>query len=69
LDELNAASKQIITKGFKSIIALFRDYNPPVKTHRFGYLDESSRAITRKLPLNYHQTILLSTDSEIRKVC
>jgi DNA sulfur modification protein DndD len=48
----------------------FGDYNPPVMIDTvMGYLDESSRAslLENYFPKLSHQTILLSTDSEIRK--
>ena len=48
----------------------YGDYNPPVMIDTvMGYLDESSRAslLENYFPKLSHQTILLSTDSEIRK--
>ncbi len=47
----------------------FGDYNPPVMIDTvMGYLDEDSRAslLENYFPTLSHQTILLSTDSEIR---
>ncbi|HRN45514.1 MAG TPA: hypothetical protein PLH20_12185, partial [Flavobacterium sp.] len=70
LDELNAASKQIIIQVLLKSLHYFGDYNPPVMIDTvFGYLDESSRAslLENYFPKLSHQTILLSTDSEIRK--
>jgi DNA sulfur modification protein DndD len=70
LDELNAASKQIIIQVLLKSLHYFGDYNPPVMIDTvFGYLDENSRAslLENYFPKLSHQTILLSTDSEIRK--
>ena len=70
LEELNAASKQIIIQVLLKSIHYFGDYNPPVMIDTvMGYLDESSRAslLENYFPKLSHQTILLSTDSEIRK--
>lgn len=70
LEELNAASKQIIIQVLLKSLHYFGDYNPPVMIDTvMGYLDESSRAslLENYFPKLSHQTILLSTDSEIRK--
>jgi DNA sulfur modification protein DndD len=70
LDELNAASKQIIIQVLLKSLHYFGDYNPPVMIDTvFGYLDEKSREslLENYFPKLSHQTILLSTDSEIRK--
>ena len=70
LEELNAASKQIIIQVLLKSLHYFGDYNPPVMIDTvFGYLDEKSRAslLENYFPKLSHQTILLSTDSEIRK--
>lgn len=70
LEELNAASKQIIIQVLLKSLHHFGDYNPPVMIDTvMGYLDESSRAslLENYFPKLSHQTILLSTDSEIRK--
>ena len=70
LDELNAASKQIIIQVLLKSLHYFGDYNPPVMIDTvFGYLDESSRAslLENYFPKLSHQTILLSSDTEIRK--
>ena len=48
----------------------FGDYNPPVMIDTvMGYLDEESRAslLENYFPKLSHQTILFSTDTEIRK--
>lgn len=69
LEELNAASKQIIVQVLLKALHQFGDYNPPVMIDTvMGYLDEDSRAslIENYFPKLSHQTILLSTDSEIR---
>lgn len=70
LEELNAASKQIIIQVLLKSLHYFGDYNQPVMIDTvMGYLDESSRAslLENYFPKLSHQTILLSTDSEIRK--
>jgi DNA sulfur modification protein DndD len=70
LDELNAASKQIIIQVLLKSLHQYGDYNPPVMIDTvMGYLDESSRAslLENYFPKLSHQTILLSTDSEIKK--
>lgn len=69
LEELNAASKQIIVQVLLKALHQFGDYNPPVMIDTvMGYLDEDSRAslLENYFPKLSHQTILLSTDSEIR---
>lgn len=69
LEELNAASKQIIVQVLLKSLHQFGDYNPPVMIDTvMGYLDEDSRAslLENYFPKLSHQTILLSTDSEIR---
>lgn len=69
LEELNAASKQIIVQVLLKALHQFGDYNPPVMIDTvMGYLDEESRAslLENYFPMLSHQTILLSTDSEIR---
>ncbi len=70
LDELNAGSKQIIIQVLLKSLHHFGDYNPPVMIDTvMGYLSEGSRAslLENYFPKLSHQTILLSTDSEIRK--
>jgi len=70
LDELNAASKQIIIQVLLKSLHHYGDYNPPVMIDTvMGYLDQSSRAslLENYFPKLSHQTILLSTDSEITK--
>lgn len=69
LEELNAASKQIIVQVLLKALHQFGDYNPPVMIDTvMGYLDEDSRSslLENYFPKLSHQTILLSTDSEIR---
>ncbi len=69
LEQLNAASKQIIVQVLLKALHQFGDYNPPVMIDTvMGYLDEESRAslLENYFPMLSHQTILLSTDSEIR---
>lgn len=69
LEQLNAASKQIIVQVLLKALHQFGDYNPPVMIDTvMGYLDEDSRAslLENYFPKLSHQTILLSTDSEIR---
>lgn len=69
LEELNAASKQIMVQVLLKALHQFGDYNPPVMIDTvMGYLDEDSRAslLENYFPKLSHQTILLSTDSEIR---
>lgn len=70
LEELNAASKQIIVQVLLKALHQFGDYNPPVMIDTvMGYLDEESRAslLENYFPKLSHQTILFSTDTEIRK--
>lgn len=70
LDELNAGSKQIIIQVLLKSLHHFGDYNPPVMIDTvMGYLSEGSRSslLENYFPKLSHQTILLSTDSEIRK--
>ena len=70
LDQLNAASKQIIIQVLLKSLHQYGDYNPPVMIDTvFGFLDENSRALLLEnyFPKLSHQTILLSTDTEIRK--
>lgn len=69
IEQLNAASKQIIVQVLLKALHQFGDYNPPVMIDTvMGYLDEDSRAslLENYFPKLSHQTILLSTDSEIR---
>lgn len=70
LEELNAASKQIIVQVLLKALHQFGDYNPPVMIDTvMGYLSEDSRAslLENYFPKLSHQTILFSTDTEIRK--
>ena len=70
LEELNAASKQIIVQVLLKALHQFGDYNPPVMIDTvMGYLSENSRSalLEHYFPKLSHQTILFSTDTEIRK--
>ena len=70
LEELNAASKQIIVQVLLKALHQFGDYNPPVMIDTvMGYLSEDSRSalLEHYFPKLSHQTILFSTDTEIRK--
>lgn len=70
LDQLNAAAKQIIVQVLLKSLHHYGDYNPPVMIDTvMGYLGESSRnsLLEHYFPSLSHQTILLSTDTEIRK--
>ena len=70
LDQLNAASKQIIIQVLLKSLHKYGDYEPPVMIDTvFGFLDKDSRALLLEnyFPQLSHQTILLSTDTEIRK--
>ena len=69
LNHLNTASKQIVVQVLLKSLHEFGDYNPPVMIDTvMGVLDESSRAtvLENYFPELSHQTILLSSDSEIR---
>jgi DNA sulfur modification protein DndD len=66
---LNTASKQIVVQVLLKSLHEFGDYNPPVMIDTvMGVLDESSRAtvLENYFPELSHQTLLLSSDSEIR---
>lgn len=68
LDQLNAASKQVVIQVLLKALHQYGDYNPPVMIDTvMGVLDKESRAIILEhyFPSLAHQTILLSTDSEI----
>ncbi|MCS6905845.1 MAG: DNA sulfur modification protein DndD [Bacteroidia bacterium] len=70
LNQLNTASKQIVVQVLLKALREFGDYDPPVMIDTvMGVLDESSRAtlLENYFPALSHQTILLSSDSEIRK--
>ena len=69
LNQLNTASKQIVIQVLLKSLHEFGDYDPPVMIDTvMGVLDETSRAtvLENYFPELSHQTILLSSDSEIR---
>ena len=69
LNQLNTASKQIVVQVLLKSLHEFGDYDPPVMIDTvMGVLDENSRAtvLENYFPELSHQTILLSSDSEIR---
>jgi DNA sulfur modification protein DndD len=69
LRELNTASKQIVVQCLLKALHEFGEYNPPVMIDTvMGALDETSRrtVLDHYFPELAHQTILLSSDSEIR---
>lgn len=69
LNQLNTASKQVVVQCLLKALREFGEYNPPVMIDTvMGALDEESRqtALVNYFPELSHQTILLSTDSEIR---
>jgi len=69
LNQLNTASKQIVVQVLLKSLHEFGDYNPPVMIDTvMGVLDESSRStvLENYFPELSHQTLLLSSDSEIR---
>ncbi|MEP7170117.1 MAG: DNA sulfur modification protein DndD, partial [Bacteroidota bacterium] len=69
LSQLNTASKQVVIQVLLKALHEFGDYNPPVMIDTvMGVLDETSRSIVLEnyFPELSHQTILLSSDSEIR---
>jgi len=68
LGQLNAASKQVVIQVLLKALHESGDYDPPVMIDTvMGVLDRESRAAILKnyFPSLSHQTILLSTDSEI----
>lgn len=68
LNQLNAASKQVVVQVLLKSLHEFGDYNPPVMIDTvMGYLDLDTRGLLLKhyFPQLSHQTILFSTDSEI----
>ncbi|MCG8795244.1 AAA family ATPase [Tenacibaculum finnmarkense] len=70
LNHLNTASKQIVIQVLLKSLHQFGDYDPPVMIDTvMGVLSEESRAavLEHYFPQLAHQTILLSSDSEIRK--
>ena len=71
LNQLNTASKQVVVQVLLKALHEFGDYDPPVMIDTvMGVLDETSRAtvLENYFPALSHQTILLSSDSEIRTV-
>jgi DNA sulfur modification protein DndD len=69
LSQLNTASKQVVIQVLLKSLHEFGDYEPPVMIDTvMGVLDETSRAIILEnyFPDLSQQTILLSSDSEIR---
>lgn len=69
LNQLNTASKQIVVQVLLKALHEFGDYDPPVMIDTvMGVLDETSRSTIMEnyFPELSHQTILLSSDSEIR---
>lgn len=69
LSQLNTASKQVVIQVLLKSLHEFGDYDPPVMIDTvMGVLDETSRAILLEnyFPDLSQQTILLSSDSEIR---
>jgi len=69
LNHLNTASKQIVVQVLLKSLHEFGDYNPPVMIDTvMGVLDEKSRStvLENYFPELSQQTILLSSDSEIR---
>jgi len=69
LNQLNTASKQIVVQVLLKSLHEFGDYDPPVMIDTvMGVLDETSRStvLENYFPELSHQTILLSSDSEIR---
>lgn len=70
LNQLNTASKQVVVQVLLKALHEFGDYDPPVMIDTvMGVLDETSRAtvLENYFPELSHQTILLSSDSEIRR--
>ncbi|MCA6439390.1 MAG: AAA family ATPase [Sediminibacterium sp.] len=69
LSQLNTASKQVVIQVLLKSLHEFGDYDPPVMIDTvMGVLDETSRTIVLEnyFPDLSQQTILLSSDSEIR---
>ena len=68
LGQLNAASKQVVIQVLLKALHESGDYDPPVMIDTvMGVLDKESRSsiLQNYFPSLSHQTILLSTDSEI----
>lgn len=69
LNQLNTASKQVVVQVLLKALHEYGDYDPPVMIDTvMGVLGEESRALVLEnyFPSVAHQTILLSSDSEIR---
>jgi DNA sulfur modification protein DndD len=69
LSHLNTASKQVVVQVLLKALHEYGDYDPPVMIDTvMGVLDETSRAtlLEHYFSKLSHQTILLSSDSEIR---
>jgi len=69
LNQLNTASKQVVVQVLLKALHEFGDYDPPVMIDTvMGVLDEESRltVLENYFPSLSDQTILLSSDSEIR---
>ena len=69
LNQLNTASTQVVIQVLLKSLHEFGDYDPPVMIDTvMGVLDETSRStlLENYFPEVSHQTILLSSDSEIR---
>jgi len=69
LNQLNTASKQVVVQVLLKSLHEYGDYDPPVMIDTvMGVLDETSRAtvLENYFPELSQQTILLSSDSEIR---
>ncbi|MCC5946644.1 MAG: AAA family ATPase [Bernardetiaceae bacterium] len=70
LTELNTASKQVVVQVLLKSLHKYGDYNPPVMIDTvMGVLDKESRTtlLENYFPSLSHQTILLSSDSEIEE--
>lgn len=69
LSQLNTASTQVVVQVLLKALHEFGDYDPPVMIDTvMGVLDERSRStlLENYFPELSHQTILLSSDSEVR---
>lgn len=69
LSQLNTASTQVVVQVLLKALREFGDYDPPVMIDTvMGVLDERSRStlLENYFPELSHQTILLSSDSEVR---
>lgn len=69
LSQLNTASTQVVVQVLLKALHEYGDYDPPVMIDTvMGVLDEKSRStlLENYFPELSHQTLLLSSDSEIR---